>query len=332
MTWLTHYAAPNLSLWQGRKDSPPASCFFQVIKPCHLSEKFSLSVHHAEQRKSRHAFAFLGFQCDEGVKRNQGRPGAKDGPNAIREALGKLPLPFPDVTCYDAGNIICNFHNLEGAHKALAHAVHLLLKHQLTPIILGGGHDLAFGHYQGINQTYPTQQLGMINFDAHFDMRPLLPNNQGTSGTAYLQIAHSQAAQRKKFAYYCMGIQLASNTPALFATAQEYEVQYLLAEDLLKPQQKKCTHFLTRLLNDNDIIYASICLDVFAQAYAPGVSAPQPLGLIPWQVIPFLRKIAKSGKVIAYDIAELSPPFDVDQRTAKLASYLIYELITHHQS
>jgi len=61
------------------------------------------------------------------------------------------------------------------------------------------------------------------------------------------------------------------------------------------------------------------------------VSAPQVLGLTPWQIIPYLRLLAQSGKVISYDIAELSPHYDIDQRTVKLAAHLIYEIILHHQ-
>jgi len=46
--------------------------------------------------------------------------------------------------------------------------------------------------------------------------------------------------------------------------------------------------------------------------YAPGVSAPQPLGVLPWQILPLVRQLAASGKVVSYDIAELSPKYDID--------------------
>jgi formiminoglutamase len=85
-------------------------------------------------------------------------------------------------------------------------------------------------------------------------------------------------------------------------------------------------------VNQNQIVYVSLCMDVFAAAYAPGVSAPQALGITPWQMIPALRKLAASGKVISYDLAELSPPFDIDSRTTKLAANLIHNIIHYHQS
>jgi arginase family enzyme len=33
---------------------------------------------------------------------------------------------------------------------------------------------------------------------------------------------------------------------------------------------------------------------------------------------------------MSYDVAELSPPFDIDYRTAKLAANFIYDIIHHH--
>jgi formiminoglutamase len=74
----------------------------------------------------------------------------------------------------------------------------------------------------------------------------------------------------------------------------------------------------------------SICLDVFSAAVAPGVSASQPLGVMPWDIISFVRQLASSGKVVSCDIAELSPRYDVDHQTAKLAAILIYEFIHHY--
>ena len=85
--------------------------------------------------------------------------------------------------------------------------------------------------------------------------------------------------------------------------------------------------FLDDFMLNLDYIYLSICLDVLAECYAPGVSAPQPLGLSPWQVIPLLKYIMQSGKVISLDIAELSPPLDQEQKTARLAALIIAELL-----
>lgn len=323
MTWNTRYSPPEKTPWIGRNDLPEASCIFQIIQMFHLLETPPKKTHDL-------AFALLGFVSDTGIERNHGRPGAKDGPAAIRASLAKLPIHRTHLDIYDAGNIVCLDGNLESAQEALAEAVNVLLQQDITPILLGGGHDLAFGHYQGIAKAFPTQQLGILNFDAHLDMRPLLSEDKGSSGTPFLQIAKAHQTNHRQFDYNCIGLQHTGNIRLLLETAKKYLTKIIWADELHLGQLEKCHDFIDRIVDQNEIIYLSLCLDVFASAFAPGVSAAQPLGLYPWHVIPLLRQLASSGKVISYDVAELSPCHDIDNTTAKLAAMLIYECIHHH--
>ena len=322
MVLSTHYREPSQEPWQGRKDAPANTYFFQMVQLLNLTQTMP--------KIDRPAFVLIGFICDEGIRRNHGRVGAAEGPNAIRKCLGPLPFHRQNIECYDAGNITCVDEDLERAQTALSDVIAQLLENKFIPIVLGGGHELAWGHYQGIEKTLTHQQLGIINFDAHFDMRPLLAENKGSSGTPFLQIAKAHQSKTKRFDYNCIGIQTSSNMPQLFATANEYGAQFLLADDLQVGKNEKTIPFIQRIIKDNDVLYVSLCLDVFAAPFAPGVSAPQTFGLTPWQVLPLIRQLAKSNQVISYDIAELSPPFDIDQRTAKLAAQFIHEIIHHH--
>lgn len=323
MAWNTLYLPPDPSVWQGRADTPPASSVFQMIKPLDLLTDGLTAT-------SSPSFALIGFQCDEGIRRNLGRVGAAEGPQALREALAKLPIQKQNFTLYDAGNIYCQGEDLEGAQQAIGEAIALLLEHKMIPIVLGGGHELAWGHYQGIEHIYPSKKLGIINFDAHFDMRPLLDGTKSTSGTGFLQIAKAHEANNRRFDYNCIGIQHAGNIKLLFETAKMYNTKIIWADELHHGQLEKCVDFIDRIIDENEVIYLTLCLDVFAAAFAPGVSAIQPLGLFPWHIIPLVRQLAASGKVVSYDIVELSPRYDIDQCTAKLAANLIYEIIHQH--
>ena len=66
---------------------------------------------------------------------------------------------------------------------------------------------------------------------------------------------------------------------------------------------------------------------MFNAAIAPGVSAPQALGLEIWQVLPLIRHIIASKKVVAIDIVELNPGLDLDNKTANLAANIIYDIL-----
>lgn len=323
MSWATRYHKPIQKYWRGRTDAPKHAYVFQIVQLLDLRQVIPFA--------HQLTFALLGFRCDEGIRRNLGRIGAIDGPIAIREVLAKLPAPHPHITCYDAGDIVCHDGDLETAQKNLSECITMLLQKQIIPIVLGGGHELAWGHYRGIMQTYAQEKMGIINVDAHFDMRSLLDNERGSSGTPFLQIAEAHKKAKRPFDYNCIGIQHNSNIQSLFTTAHEFAVHVLTAGEIQLDGDKPM-HFINRVLRDNDKIYLSICLDAFAEPFAPGVSAPQPLGLFPWHVIPMVRQVAASGKAVSYDVAELSPVFDIDKRTARLAANLIYEIMQHHKT
>lgn len=324
MNWESRYLPPDPTPWHGRIDAPADSCIFQHLRLLNLlSDKI--------EPPTQSTFALIGFKCDEGVQRDLGRTGAFEGPIAIRQRLAKLPLQKGSIGLFDAGSIVCTDHDLEASQAALAEVVSILLQNHIRPIVIGGGHEVSWGHYQGIAKTYSAQQrLGIINFDAHFNLHNTAPQHRGSSMTAFYQIAKAHEAEKRHFDYNCIGIQHASNVRQLFETAKAFKTKIIFADEVHQGLQEKCFDFIDRVVDENDFIYVSLSLDVFSPAFAPGVSTIQPLGLTPWQVIPLLRQIAASGKVISYDIAEHVPRYDIDHRTAKLAATLIYEIIHHH--
>ncbi|MGQ3888817.1 formimidoylglutamase [Legionella sp. CNM-1927-20] len=313
---INHYEPPIATIWQGRKDSLPHERFFQAIKP------FDIRIHSLADIRSQ--IVFLGFSSDEGIKRNEGRPGAKTGPNVLREQLGKLPW-HAKKPLYDLGNIVCNDGKLEVAQNEFAKIINQCHQHQCKTVAFGGGHEIAWGHFLGLSERY--NKLGIINFDAHFDLRPVNAQNQSTSGTPFYQISQLCQSKNLPFSYCCLGIQPHANTESLFKLASDYQVSFLTAEQIYEQTIKQQIKFLNQFISKQDFLYLSICLDVFAEAYAPGVSAPQALGLLPWQALPLLKYIIQTGKVVSMDIAELAPQLDRGQKTAHLAAMLIAELL-----
>lgn len=324
MNWESRYLPPDSHLWQGRVDAPNHACFYQKIRLFNL-------LHDTFIPASQTTFALLGFKCDEGARRDLGRTGASEGPIAIRQRLARLPLQHHQFICYDMGDILCADHDLEASQRALGEVVALLKAHRTIPILIGGGHELAQGQFQGIAEHYPAdKRLGIINFDAHFNLQPTHPNHRASVSTVFYEIAHQHQQLQRHLDYNCIGIQHVANIRQAFEIAKKFHAHYILADDLHQGLQEKCFDFIDRVIDQNDMIYMSLALDVFSPAFAPGVSSIQPLGLDPWHLIPFIRLLAASGKVVTYDIAEHVPLFDIDHRTAKLAASLIYEIMHHH--
>lgn len=271
---------------------------------------------------------FVGFKCDLGVAENKGRVGAAAGPDAIRSAVANLAW-HTQGNLQDAGNIIAT-NNLDEAQAMYAKVVKQQLDNGDFVIGLGGGHEIAWASYQGLSQHLaknPKNKIGIINFDAHFDLRKPAPN--GSSGTPFRQIAEHCQQHNQAFHYACLGVSEASNTMALFNYAKQTNTQYLLDIDCTFASAKA---LLDPMLNKVDELYVTVCLDAFPAHIAPGVSAPSALGVPVEFVLQTLHWLAISQDKFNYnwqltDIAEMNPQYDLDRRTAKLAARIIYQIV-----
>ena len=308
---MTDFKKPNPKTWTGRKSD----------QQLYLHEKVKFD---SIETVTENTIAILGYACDEGVKRNQGRVGAFAGPDAIRRQLGKMPNHLDDEVAFvDCGDVECGNGDMEAAQSMLEQKVSQLLAHNTFPILLGGGHDIAYGHYNGISKYIGTNEtIGIINFDAHFDLRS--NENGNNSGTPFYQIAQDCKDNGSIFSYLCLGIRKDANDKILFQTANDLGVDYIENYGFSKEHAKAIVMKLLDFIQKVDYIFVTIDLDGFSSAYAPGVSAPSPMGFKPKIVLETLEIILKSKKLISMEIAEMNPTYDIDNQTAKLAASLIH--------
>ena len=261
----------------------------------------------------------VGYVCDEGVRRNQGRIGARKGPKSVRNKLGKLPIHFENKTITDFGDVICVNNHLEDCQKALSKTISKLITNNILPIAIGGGHDIAYASFNGIKDALKSSaknKIGIINFDAHFDLRTV--DTQPNSGTPFNQIL----SENKTASYFAIGIQQQSNTKELFEIAAANKVSFVSSFEC-ETFSDNLKNKLNTFIEKADYLYITIDLDGFSSAYAPGVSAPSPFGFSPNFVYQVLMFLFKSKKVISCDIAELNPDLDIDDHTSNLAARLV---------
>lgn len=295
--------------WQGRIDAEetgPSLRWHQRVQP------FTSA--------SQGGVALIGFAVDEGVRRNGGRVGAEHGPEAARKALANLPL-LGEPALWDAGDVACAGGDLDAAQQALAQQVAQALAQGCLPLVLGGGHEVAWGSFQGVAQARPdARRILIINLDAHFDLRQA---REGNSGTPFRQIQEWCAAQGQPFDYRVLGISRYANTQALFERADTLGVRYWL-DDALQTEQglQEALAVLAHDLAQCDAAYLTVDIDVLPGAVAPGVSAPAPLGVPLAQVERVVDTVLASGKLVAADLAEFNPTFDRDGLTAKVVARL----------
>jgi formiminoglutamase len=282
--------------------------------------------------------AILGFACDAGVARNQGRVGAAAGPQVLRRALAGLAWHGGATHhLYDAGDVPCTDGQLESAQQALAENVHKLLAAGHVPLLLGGGHEIAWGSYQALAKHAAAQRLrlGVINIDAHLDLRPLLPGGLGSSGTPFRQIATAMQASGQAVRYLCLGVARPANTVALFDAARDLGVSWVEDVDCLSDALGSHATLIQNFVASVDLLQLSVCLDVFPAGLAPGVSAPAALGVPPAKVLAAIRSIGQAArlgparsKLAIAEIAELNPQYDdAAGSTARLGARVAFELV-----
>ncbi len=313
-------------IWTGRTDPEDGP----------LAVRWHDRVRRADPDPSRAARrALLGFACDAGVARNKGRQGAAHGPAALRRALANLAWQHGAGDVWDFGDVPCPDGDLEHAQAALADRVAAVLAEGHRTVVIGGGHEIAYGSFSGLRRwaraVHPTARIGILNLDAHFDLRRV--GDAGpSSGTPFSQIEADLTADGDRFRYACVGISRTANTAALFERAEALGVRWRLDEECAVRHLDGTLAFVAETLADCDLVYLTIDLDVLPGAVMPAVSAPAPRG-VPLEVIEAVidAVLAARGplgpKLALADLAELNPDVDPQGLGVRVAALLCDRLM-----
>ena len=288
-------------LWNGKIDSFEEDDLklWQVIKD--ISEA-----------QEKGGVCFVGYDTEDGILRDEGVVGASEGANAIRKGLSELPN-IKNLKIYDYGNLEKKI--LEEAQEEYSEKIVDIYSKGLFPIGLGGGHDIVYGAYKGIRKAFPDKKIGIISFDAHLDIKSY--DERMTSETSFKKILDED----ENVEYAITGFQRLENSRSLIRNADEKRVLVLEEE---YPEEFTISS-LKSFVKKMDIVYVTMCMDVFDGSAAPGVSFPTVLGMDAKKGRRILRAIMETKKVVCIDFAEINPRYDIASRTSRLAGYMIYE-------
>lgn len=286
----------------------------------------AIRLHHLAGAEG--ARAVIGFACDAGVARNKGRPGAAEGPTALRSALANMAAPAGPQPFADLGDVVVEGDALEAGQDRLAERIGAALGGHERVVVLGGGHETALASWRGLRAARPDARIGIINLDAHLDLRTVGAAG-GSSGTPFAQI---RALDPERFDYLCLGAAEEANTTALFERAQAWGVGVITDHQLIA--EPSCADAaIADLIARNDCVYLTLDIDLLPHFQAPGVSAPAargvPLSTVEHLVQTVLDTAARLHRPVPVaDIVELCPPRDRDGVTARTAALLARRLLT----
>lgn len=269
------------------------------------------------------AAVIVGFPSDAGVTLNGGRAGAAGGPAALRYWLYRLTPDAVETSRFtellkrtvDLGDVSPT-DDLELDQEALGELVAPILKDGAVPIILGGGHETAFGHFLG--HVYGGQSVSVLNWDAHPDVRPL-KDGHPHSGSPFRQMMLHVSGSCITYTVAGLLPHQVSRTHVdwIFDRGGLVKWRSDLSESVVSELYRSLEH----------PAMVSFDLDAVDQAFAPGVSAPATGGLSVDTWLHAAYEAGRSPAVSSMDVVELNPRLDVDGRTARLAALTVWTFL-----
>jgi arginase family enzyme len=248
----------------------------------------------------------IGVPDDTGVKLNYGRPGAAHGPDALRSAFARYGVADPHdwtwPSIWDAGDVEVVPGDLHATHERVTSVVRSMTERGVFPIMIGGGHDLTFPFVRAVAELQ--SPMHGIYFDAHLDVRA-----ETGSGMPFRRLIETGAAD---------SLRVFGLDP--FSNAREH-VEWFNDHGGRIGGRTPDDEWL------NQPTFVSLDMDVFDSAHAPGVSALNPCGWQPALGERWCYEAGRNNNVRCFDIMELSPPFDQDGRTARLAARMLLAFI-----
>lgn len=252
----------------------------------------------AQAEAAKCAVALIGLPDDTGVVMNHGRAGARSGPAAFRAALSRYGVASPsderrDAHAYprvfDAGDVVPG-DGLTETHDRVTEVTAFLIRRGFFPIAIGGGHDLTFAFVRGVASVHG--RLEGVYFDAHLDVRP-----EPGSGMPFRALLKGGHAGRLTV----VGLNPMANT--------REHMEYFTSHG---GRAAELAQAPTQYAAPDRRLFASLDMDVFDAAFAPGVSAPNPCGLTPRDLAPHMLALGRDPMVRCFDIMELNPAHDSD--------------------
>ena len=261
-----------------------------------------------------------GYPDDEGIKNNQGRPGAAYGPESIRRYLYRM-AQVEGRKVYDYGDLLLHAP-LRTRHEIGRNTVRQALKKNHRWIGIGGGHDYGYADGAGFldwNKLSGGARPIIINFDAHLDVRK--PADEINSGTPFYRLSELGIP----YDFVQIGIQDQCNSVEHVKWSRSKGHVIIRLDDFWSAHVS-LTEFLVAQLGDllgkRRPCFVSVDIDAFSWPYAIGCSQSWPTGLSPRDFWPAFNLILERLDVRVLGIYETAPPLDIEGGTAKLAAQI----------
>lgn len=212
------------------------------------------------------------------------------------------------------------------------------------PLIIAGDHSTAYGTIAGIKKSNPGGRLGVVWIDAHADIHtpfttpsgnmhgmPLamacgidnleckVNDPRGETLEYWEQIKNVGMPGPKIYPEDIVYIAVRDLEKAENYLINKYNINFVEAEEVRRHGPVQVAAKVLEMLDHCDMLYVSFDVDSLDSRISTGTGTPVPNGLTVEEAKWLNVELAKSPKLVAWEIVEVNPTLDTENRMAENA-------------
>ena len=278
-------------------------------------------------KEAKVSAAFLGFPWDAMCI---SRTGTNYGPRAIREASDQFSFynasTGMDLTQLyrfaDCGDVpVVPGAAVTTMDRAQA-MVSQILQSGAMPVTIGGDHSITIACVRAFAKVY--KKPGLVLVDTHFDTA-LDVGGETLSHCCPITRAVDAGFDPKRIAIVGTGGWM--NPKSELAYIKKQGITLFTIEDIWAQGAKTIAKKAAAVASKGaDGVYLTYDIDAIDAAYAPGTGVPTPGGMSSREALTMAYELGRMG-IAGFDLVEVSPSWDHDGITSRLAVRLILEAL-----
>ena len=231
--------------------------------------------------------------------------------------LGGSLLDNKNIKIIDLGNVTADFRNPREHYTRAEEVARKVFSSNTTLISIGGDHGIPIPIMRALPEGNP---VVLIQIDAHMDWRDEV-NGEKEGYSSPIRRASELKSIKSIFQIGLRGV--GSGRQKEFEDAKAYGSNLISAYEVHDVGIKN----ILKKIPDDSNFYITVDADGIDPTIMPAVNAPTPGGLNWMQIRELIHGIVKKGRVVGFDLVEISPKFEKGNTTLVHAERLICNFI-----
>lgn len=271
--------------------------------------------------------AVLGIPFDAGTSF---RPGARFGPNHIREASRQLHpyhqshdvYPFKVHQVVDAGDLGVTPYSIDSAIASIEESASAYAANGTRLITLGGDHTIALPLLRAVAKKHGP--VGVIHFDAHLDTWDTHFGAPTWHGSPFRRASEEGLLDPERCIH--VGLRGGVYDKSELESDEVLGFQIIRADDYEEQGSARIVERIRHRVS-NGPVYISVDIDVLDPSHAPATGTPEVAGLTTRELFATLRGLTGIG-IVGADIVEVAPAYDHASLTGLAAAHTAWEVLS----